>query len=61
MSKKIGWLNIYWVADRWQAGGLYLTKKEADAIAKPHRVAAVRVILPSIPEGKHGRNTKALD
>lgn len=46
---KTGWLNVYWRGDRFHAGGLYPTEKEADAIAKPWRVAAVEVKLPPKP------------
>lgn len=33
------WVNIYYLSGnkRFQAGGMYKSRREADAIAKPHR------------------------
>jgi len=43
------WLNIYPQSSRChaiQAGGAYLTKQEADAVAKSYRMACVPINVP---------------
>lgn len=53
---KTHWLNVYVTREgAWQAGGIYATRAEADAVAKSHRVDCIPVQLPSPVKPKKGR------
>lgn len=40
------WLNIYRRHNTILAGGMYFSRTLADSIAKEHRLACVRVLVP---------------